>query len=240
MVTNQENLIIPTENEDISESDNEMNSRDFLRKKEYLESVKKELEFYKENSKVVLLILKINTFLRSLETKNLGIDSMNEFCLVIEKKLKNLNIKIGKDNGLLEEILSIVGNNSQRFPEYRVIQYQIIFIFLACSKIKLKYIRSLTLEQIKSALLSSEVLDRKGLPLIKEKMPLIEIFFEKYSHLGCSLKKKTSSLMTYQRFVSMVSDELKRVLKELNRVEEGLDLIKTGTLKYSLEEFNFF
>ena len=227
-------------NNQIIKNKEEENSED-EEKIEYLEMVRKDLSIYKENSKVVLLSLQIDTFLTSLslQKNTQRKENLEKFCQLVAKKLKTLGVKIGKDNGLLEDILSLVGNNSQRYPEYRIIQFQIIFILLACSTIKLKDLRTLNLEQIKSLLVSPQDLSPKGVELLKEKMKLIEIFYQKYSSLGCCLKKKYPSLMSYTTFSSIINDELKRVLLvlvELKKYKVEMDLITPMNLKNSLVE----
>lgn len=89
----------------------------------------------------------------------------------------------------------------------------------------------MNLDQLKSLMQSSKDIHPKGIQLLKEKMELMEIFFEKYPSLGCSLNTKYIFLMAYTTFSTIINEELKRVLIELNRYEEGINLITTGTLK---------
>lgn len=216
----------------------------FLKKREYLEYVRRELLAFQENSNVRLLILKINTFLASLKTKNENTKSLEKFCQLVEKKLKVLivNIEIGKENGLMEDILSLVGNNSLRFQDYRIIQFQIVFIFLGYSKLKLRDLRTMSLEKLNSFLISRNIVSPKGIELLKARKELIEIFFEKHPYLGSCLKTKSSSLISPTSFSTMVNEELKRVLLilvKLKKYKIALDEINPMNLKYSLGDFNF-
>jgi hypothetical protein len=226
------------ENEGISEFEKEDN---FLRKKSYLEYVKKELLAFPDNSNARLLALKIDTFLTSL--KNEKKEGIHEFCQLVEKKLKKLvvEVQIGKENGLLEDILSIVGNNSLRFQEYRIIQFQIIFIFLAYSNLKLKDLRIMSLEKLNDFLLAPKILSPKGVQLLNDRKELIQIFFEKHPYLGSCFKTKSSSLISSTSFSTMINEELKRVvliLVKLNKYKVGMDLITPTNLKYLLGDYN--
>jgi len=201
----------------------------FLKKKEDLNFIKKELLKYPENAEALLLSFRIDNFLKDLNES----DNIDPFYQLVERKIKKIGIQISKDDELIEKILSKVGKNSLRNSEYRIIQFQIIYILIAYSNLNTKSIRTLDFEQLKSLLNSSTTFHPKGIELLKEKMVFIEIFFEKYPSLGCCLKNHKIQLMVYIAFSSMINEELKRVLLELKKesIKLFLNLITTRKLK---------
>ena len=127
-------------------------------------------------------------------------------------------------------ILERLGTESVREHEFRVLQYQMIFILICYSKISLKIIRTITLEKFKKILESAFLIHPKGIQLIKEKIHIYQTFFNVYPTLGCSLNTKKISLMAYTTFSNILNIELRRILIELGRYNEGDELITIPSL----------
>ena len=191
-----------------------------------LGTIKKHLKSYTENTQGLMLALQIEMFLNSYQKGILEkVANLKSFYEKVKRKLKKLDIliRLGIDEELIEQILSLLGEESTRNSEYRIIQFQIVFILLSYSKVKIKNIRIMNKEQLNSLINSIHDIDPKGREKLLERMHMIDFFFKKYDYLGCYLVNNNSAkIMAYSTFSTMINDELKRVSIQLNRYQEGM------------------
>ena len=213
---------------------------DYLKKINDLKIITNQLAYYSNNSEAKLLQFKIDSFLKTINSELKKNDPkfesiyfhLKKLYLFIRNRLKKINVKIIKDEEFILHLLERLGTDSVRQSEYRVLQYQMIFLFICYSKLNLKDIRTLTLEKLKNMMEeeSTSLIHFKGIELLKEKIHIYETFFKVYPALGCSLNTKKISMMAYTTFSNILNIELRRILIELNLYNEGDELITISSL----------